>query len=428
MEIIKELQTLSRMGSQASAFKDNIFHKSIASSARDSVLQFPCLISDSVPVNMAIATTRYLDRAYADYVRIAISMITNVNISIDKTPAQFLNRIHQNMRLESVKNEEEERIIKERFYDGDLCLLMNHRDGIAVAIEAYNGSKSKDMYKLNIEECREWLSDYDLIPFVEADDDITRSDILAGMLQNASRNALMDREKHAVITSKDQKAPVLLQDRDVKKSNDVQPYAIQVRLSTINENNEFVGYWDLVIGVKTILHLIKSNEITENIARSIANRNVLFNMIRWTTGEISFFKDLILHIDDLKFDINNRAKGYSAWFPALKRLKDRKISFKNFSPKQIIPNSSLVISSYEVEVLEQKWGIIIKDVSIAKRLLNNLFLMTFIILDEGSQTMDILYQDSSSFETYALETIQREVSLNSNRLANEIGRMISTTR
>ena len=55
-------------------------------------------------------------------------------------------------------------------------------------------------------------------------------------------------------------------------------------------------------------------------------------------------------------------------------------------------------------------------------------LMTFIILDEGSQTMDILYQDSSSFETYALETIQREVSLNSNRLANEIGRMISTTR
>ena len=183
-----------------------------------------------------------------------------------------------------------------------------------------------------------------------------------------------------------------------------------------------------MIGVKTILHLIRSDEIVDNIARSIANRSVMFNFIRWTTGEISFIKDLLLHLDDLKFDVNNRAKGYSAWFPTLKRLKDRKVSFKNFRANQLIPNSSLVISSYEVNLLEEKYGIIIKDVGIAKRLINNLFLMTLVILDDASLTMDILYQDSTSFETYALETIQREVSLNSNRLANEIGRMISSTR
>ena len=136
----------------------------------------------------------------------------------------------------------------------------------------------------------------------------------------------------------------------------------------------------------------------------------------------------LLHIDDLKFDINNRAKGYSAWFPTLKRLKDRKISFKNFRANQLIPNSSLVISSYEVTTLEKDYGIVIKDVGIAKRLINNLFLMTLVIIDEASQTLDILYQDSSSFETYALETLKREVSLNSNRLANEIGRMIGSQR
>lgn len=425
MEIFKDLLTLYRWGAKAGALKEDLSKKSIASAARDSILQFPCLISDSVPVNMANATAKYLDRAYADYVRIAISMISNVDISVDATPSQFLRKIHQNMKLESV--EEDGRIIKEHFYDGDLCLMINDIKGIAFAFESYNGNKTTNLYKLNIESCREWLKDYDLLPFTEADD-LKQSDILNGILQNAAKNAEMDREKHAQILSKDQKVPQLLNDRDVKKANDVQPYAIQIRLSTINENNEFVGYWDLVIGVKTILHLIRSDEIVDNIARSIANRSVMFNFIRWTTGEISFIKDLLLHLDDLKFDVNNRAKGYSAWFPTLKRLKDRKVSFKNFRANQLIPNSSLVISSYEVNLLEEKYGIIIKDVGIAKRLINNLFLMTLVILDDASLTMDILYQDSTSFETYALETIQREVSLNSNRLANEIGRMISSTR
>lgn len=425
MEIFKDLLTLYRWGAKAGALKEDLSKKSIASAARDSILQFPCLISDSVPVNMANATAKYLDRAYADYVRIAISMISNVDISVDATPSQFLRKIHQNMKLESV--EEDGRIIKEHFYDGDLCLMINDVKGIAFAFESYNGNKTTNLYKLNIESCREWLKDYDLLPFTEADD-LKQSDILNGILQNAAKNAEMDREKHAQILSKDQKVPQLLNDRDVKKANDVQPYAIQIRLSTINENNEFVGYWDLVIGVKTILHLIRSDEIVDNIARSIANRSVMFNFIRWTTGEISFIKDLLLHLDDLKFDVNNRAKGYSAWFPTLKRLKDRKVSFKNFRANQLIPNSSLVISSYEVNLLEERYGIIIKDAGIAKRLINNLFLMTLVILDDASLTMDILYQDSTSFETYALETIQREVSLNSNRLANEIGRMISSTR
>ena len=426
MEIFKDLLTLYRWGAKAGALKEDLSKKSIASAARDSILQFPCLISDSVSVDMANATAKYLDRAYADYVRIALSMISNVDISVDATPSQFLRKIHQNMKLESV-SEEDERIIKEHFYDGDLCLMVNNVKGVALAFESYKGTKNNTLYQLNIESCREWLKDYDLLPFTEADN-LTQSELMNGILQNAAKNAEMDREKHAQVLTKDQKVPQLLNDRDVKKANDVQPYAIQIRLSTINENNEFVGYWDLVIGIKTIMHLIKSDEIVENIARSIANRSVMFNFIRWTTGEISFIKDLLLHIDDLKFDINNRAKGYSAWFPTLKRLKDRKISFKNFRANQLIPNSSLVISSYEVTTLEKDYGIVIKDVGIAKRLINNLFLMTLVIIDEASQTLDILYQDSSSFETYALETLKREVSLNSNRLANEIGRMIGSQR
>jgi hypothetical protein len=326
--------------------------------------------------------------------------------------------------LESAEDPEV-RLIQERFYDGSMMLALNEKKGIAVAFEAYDGIKNPELRQLNIETAREWLSDYDLAPFMEAD--LDRSDIIAGMVQARSNQNSREQQLLTQRIQNGRRAPSLTE-QDVKKSNDMQPYAIQVRLNVINENNEFVEYWDIVVGVKTILHLIKSDEIVENIARAVQNRSLLFNMIRWTTGEISFIKDLLLHINDIKFDMTNRAKGYSAWFPTLKRMKDRKVNVADFRVRQLIPNSSLVISSYEVETLEQKYGIMIKDSHIAARLVDSLFLMALVILDEGSQTMDILYSDSNSFETYALETIQREVSLSSNRLASEIGRMISSSR
>ena len=57
--------------------------------------------------------------------------------------------------------------------------------------------------------------------------------------------------------------------------------------------------------------------------------------------------------------------------------------------------------------------------------MSSLFLMNFVILDEGSGTIDVLYDGETTFQTYALETLEREVSMNSNKLGKELTRMIS---
>lgn len=420
---LDDIQKLARMGSRAAALKEDIIHKSIAATAQDSVFQFPTLVSDSTSVSMAAGITRLLDRTYASFVQIVISQVGNVDISKDPTPNLFMQKLHQNMRLESADDEEEERIIKENFYDGKLAIAVNETAGIAFAFEATNPSSK--LYAMNINECRDFLSDFDVIPFMEApNDDITRTDIINGIIQNKAGVTSRDRQKLAQsIGGNTPHAPSLI-DKDVKKLNDLQPYAIQVRLNVINDNNEFVQYWDLVVGVKAVLHLVKSNEMVENISRAVRGNNATFNFIRWTTGEISFFKDLVLHIDDIKFDMASRSKGYSQWFPALKRLKNKKVGFRNFRVNQLVPNATIVITSYECDELERQ-GVMIRDVAIARKVINDLFLMAFVIVDEGSQTLDILYQDGSSFETIALETIQREISTNSNRIGNELGRLLT---
>ena len=422
MDNIKELQ---RMGAHASAMKDRTIKKSFAASAQDSIFQFPCLISNTIPVDMATATMQYLDRRYAEFVRIVVSQIGNVNMFDTPTPVQFLKSLHQNIRVESA-TDEEERLIKEDFFDGNCCVMFNPVTKVAMTFESAGNNHAPVLRQLNYESTREWLSDYDLVPMVEAN--ITTSELLQRAIDNTANRHQREIQDLNVKINKEKKAPMLL-DKDVKKFNDALPYAIQIRLNVVNDSDQFVQYWDIVVGIKTIMHLLKSDEICDNIANTIKTRDAVFNFIRWTTGEISFFKDLVLHLDDLKFDLMAKSRGYSSWFPTLKRLKDKKVTFRNFKPTNVIPNATLVISSYEVDEIERKYGFDVKDISIAKRIIDNLMLMSFIIMDDASNTMDILTEGKTSFETYALETIRREVlaTKNTTSLGREIGRMFGSS-
>ena len=128
----------------------------------------------------------------------------------------------------------------------------------------------------------------------------------------------------------------------------------------------------------------------------------------------------------MKADAINKRNGKSPFFGTLKRLKDKKVGVRNLTvPHAIIPNATIVITSYEADILQQKYAIDVTNTSIAKKLLNSLFLMAFVIMDEGTGTISILYDGDDAFQTYALETLERDNSMNSNKLGREIGRMIS---
>jgi len=115
----------------------------------------------------------------------------------------------------------------------------------------------------------------------------------------------------------------------------------------------------------------------------------------------------------------------SPFLPTLKRLKEKKVNLSSSGINKLVPNATLVVSSFEVEDIKSEFGFDIRDTYFAKKIIKELFLLAFIIVDEGSETIDILYEGSDSFETYTLETLEREVSLSSNKLGKEIGRMIS---
>jgi hypothetical protein len=56
----------------------------------------------------------------------------------------------------------------------------------------------------------------------------------------------------------------------------------------------------LTLGVKATAHLVNSNQLQDAMMGQLLNDDFITSFVRWTTGEISFFKDLVLNYNTVK--------------------------------------------------------------------------------------------------------------------------------
>ena len=439
--------------SDLQGLKDQYKHKSFARGALDGTLQFPCLVSDAIPIDMGATIARTLERVYASFVQTYLSLNNTIDISVDKNPSMFLKRFHKNVRLEAthedlykenfLEADEEYDALMERIYDGTTQAYINEREDRMIVFN-FSDKFNREVFESHREELELSLKDIDFTPFPNVSNSphyktkVVTEDFSTDELHDLQLGALktkvnsqintaadMSKEQFKLMNNDKLRVPQMT-DNDVKKSNDMQPYLMQVRLMAINDENEFVQFMDFVVGVKVVLHNIKSNEMILNLQYALQNNGKIFNFIRWTTGEKSLVKDLLLNINDIKLDVANRSKGASPWWLSLKRMKEQSRAQAAFmSRTQFVPNSTIVISSYEADAIQKNYGYSLRDPRFAKKVMDSLFLMNFIIVDDGTRTVDILYDGETSYQTYALETLEREVTASSNKIGRELTRMIS---
>ena len=446
MGYIEDLNSIIRSVSSLKTMDPRNQHKSIARSALDGTMQFSCLMASSIPSDWGFTIARMLERTYASFAQTYLSLNNTIDISVDKNPNQFLKKFHRNVKLEStaedlyfehcVENDEEYDELMSRIYNGTTKAYVNESGDMMIVFN-FSDNFSSTVFESHRELLEESLSSIDFTPFpnignspfYEADSffDPNAEALKADIQMSRNKETELAKQNFLLSTRDKIGVPqVVFTDNDAKKSNDMQPYQMQVRLMAVNSDNEFVQFMDFIVGIKVVLHSIKSDEMIINIGNTLQNTGKIFNFIRWTTGEKSLFKDLIFNINNTKLDVANRSKGASPWWATLKRLKNTsKAQAAFFARTQVVPNSTLVVSSYEVDAITTQIGYSLRDPRVAKRLMDALFLMCFIIVDEGTRTIEILYDQEGDFQTYSLETLEREVSMSSNKIGKEITRMLS---
>lgn len=217
----------------------------------------------------------------------------------------------------------------------------------------------------------------------------------------------------------------ILTDNDVKKANELVPTMMHLKTYFKTEDGCLQAV-DYMIGVKTIVHPIKSESMVDNLARGTKRGKLFFNLIKLTTGEISFFKDFLFAVSRIKDDIKIKYKDNNWWSTLLRRKNGANIIRLLPIKDQIIPNSSIVISMDEVEKIKAEYGIDLMEKRYIFDLIKQYFLVSFVIVDTSIEVVYFMFDGETEFQQYSYAALERENTNSAREVKNimqVLGRM-----
>lgn len=198
-------------------------------------------------------------------------------------------------------------------------------------------------------------------------------------------------------------------DTDVKKANELVPTLMIVRFT----NTETGIVTSFIIGIKARLIPCTSYEIIKKISSKNKDNKGLVQLLRATTGEISFLNDYLLGIEDTKADVlskHNQGSRIDTW----KILERRANKLKRRIQKNKVTNdvsaiTTLVVSQPEVETLMKEYNMDLSDEKIVDSIMQDYNLLCFCIVDEALEIAKFMYDDGTGeFETLPFNSLERD--------------------
>lgn len=250
---------------------------------------------------------------------------------------------------------------------------------------------------------------------------------------NSSREVEKKQEKDMVNRAVD--APKMLRDADIKKINGMLPYTIEATFRVKPSDGGMPYEVHFIIGVKTVLHLIRTQDLTDDLREIVTGKIKSLQKVRYKTGEITF-ADYLFNKKGIKADAAKSVNYNKKWLTTLKRLSEwekqnggllKQTSSVVSGGHVPIPNGTIVLAQTDVTTMMNQTGIDLSVVSNAKRLARSLFLIAVCIVDSSAGTMRVLFTDSDNdWDVQSLGAIDAELSKTDNsQLMRELNRMVN---
>lgn len=219
---------------------------------------------------------------------------------------------------------------------------------------------------------------------------------------------------------------VRMSDSECKKANELVPTTLAVSLN-VKEHGNFGGTVNFVVGIKTILHPVTSDEMIRNLVLGCKNSSKFFKFLKWTTGEIKFFKDFLLNVTDIRTDVlNTMSNKESGWWTALKRRRQISDLKRRFG-QGLMPNAAITLSMDEVQLIRSNYGYDLTDPKLVTKIMSDYFLLSFIIVDPSQELAMFLFDGETHFQTMSFAGLERENNNNKNDF-KEIYKLINSGR
>ena len=386
---------------------------SIAKRANNLILVFPVLCSSSINIKTASVITKAIERKCVSLLQILFSsmQLTSVDNMYD-----YLKKFHTNLNLKNGLTLDDFMNIMDKMVNEGAIQITD--------MEAYQAVK-EDMHNINYYLSTELnptpINGYAIRKDAYGESHIIKEDFWSAIDKNVKssvNNALA--KKSDEVRKNNQKADKQvdyftnqLSTGDVQKANELMPTTMIVNFTTKDENNGVNSYYTTsgIIGVKAKLYPVDSMDICNRISSKYSDSNNLFNLIRASTREISFFKDLAFAIDKARLDavMMSKESNNAKMFKVLERRAARNRFSSLLKKNDASPITSLIISQEEVEYLKKYNSLDMEKSYITRKILESYNLMDIVIADESLEVAKFLFDDGDGiFETMSFDSLEKE--------------------
>ena len=229
---------------------------------------------------------------------------------------------------------------------------------------------------------------------------------------NENRRA---REKHKVDMKV--KAPQMLDETKINKMNTMKPLMMTVGFKVLGDDGRVSDMIDYIVGVRTHCRIVKAEVLPDVAEYPLKEMSTLTRKAKWRAGEIKFLDFLFAKKEKKQAAYDSRDVNRK-WYHRLYTLAHSKGS-KSIAGKitgkrtneGLIPNATIVITKADVDMIKAEKGIDLLRASSARAFCNELFLMSFIVVDVDAQSIKILLPDiNNDFEVQSLGAVQKQIA------------------
>ena len=417
---------------------------SIAKRTSNLVLVFPVICSTSISMQTASIITKAIERKCVSLLQILFSsmQLTSVDNMYD-----YLRQFHTNLDIRSGLTLDDFMTVMDKMANEGAIQITDMEAYQAVREDMQNINHylstelnptsindyhiRKDIYgesHIIKEEKFDFEDDFlDVIKGKISPDQYERNqkkkekerklnDGISRVVNKSVDNALSKRSKDVYNNSKDLGKQLdyfryQLSTGEVNKANELMPTTMMVNFTTRDEKNGTYHTTTGIVGVKAKLYPVDAMDICNRIASKYKDSNSLFNLVRASTREISFFKDLAFAIDKARVDAVNMAKesNNAKMFKVLERRAQRNRFSSLLKKNDASPITSLVVSQEEVEYLKKYNSVDMEKSYVTRSILENYNLMDIVIADESLEVAKFLFDDGDGvFETLTFDSLEKE--------------------
>lgn len=219
-----------------------------------------------------------------------------------------------------------------------------------------------------------------------------------------------------------------LVDQDVKKANDLQPTLMVVNfIRKSDAEKSYPIQTSFVIGVKAKLYVVDGSDIFNRFSIKSNDKNLLLNLVKVGTREISFFKDFLFAIDNAKIDaISQSRRGASSKF--WKVLERRALKSKIRRSLNMINDAtaitSIIVTADEVEFFKKTKYIDLEIPSVMNKIMDAYNLLNFVIVDDNVEVAKFLTDTGDDvYELMTYDQLQKEQKDNTKKILNLMSKM-----